>query len=128
MCDRLPLKCGQRKLKRTSGKKPRIPRLKCDFLQISGTIVGVSSFVSREELWAEASYAQLGVPEDEIFTVERRDIELPAYAPIHESAVCAVCGESVMETKARLRDGDSVCIACAGAQRFVLDGSGMLVQ
>jgi formylmethanofuran dehydrogenase subunit E len=79
------------------------------------------------ELWAETSYKQLGLPEEEIFTVERKRIELPAYAPIHDSAICAVCGESVMETKARLRDGEPVCIACADAERYVLDGSGMSV-
>jgi len=79
------------------------------------------------ELWAETSYKQLSVPEGEIFTVERKQIDLPAYAPIHESAICSVCGESVMETKARVRDGQSVCIACAGAEHYMLDGSGMSV-
>ena len=53
MCDRLPLKRGQSRLKRTSGKKPRIPRLNCDFFQISVTIFGVSNFNSLEELRAE---------------------------------------------------------------------------
>jgi formylmethanofuran dehydrogenase subunit E len=77
------------------------------------------------QLWAETSYKQLSVPEEEIFTVERKQIELPAYAPIHDSAICSVCGESVMETKARLRDGEPVCIACTGDERYVLDGSGM---
>jgi len=58
------------------------------------------------QLWAKTSYKQLGLPEEEIFTVERKRIDLPPYAPIVESAICAVCGESVMETKARLRDGE----------------------
>lgn len=79
------------------------------------------------QLWAETSYKQLSLPEEEIFTVEEKQIDLPPYAPIHESIICAVCGESVMETKARLRDGEPICIACAGAQRYVLDGSGMSV-
>jgi formylmethanofuran dehydrogenase subunit E len=79
------------------------------------------------QLWAETSYKQLSVPEEEVFTVEEKQIELPAYAPIHASAVCSVCGESVMETKARLRGGEPVCIACADAERYVLDGSGMSV-
>jgi len=34
----------------------------------------------------------------------------------------------VMETKARLRAGEPVCIDCAGAERYVLDGSGMWVR
>jgi len=80
------------------------------------------------ELWAETSYRQLDVPEGEVFTIEKKEIDLPAYAPIHDSAVCSVCGESVMETKARLRGGEPVCIDCAGAERYVLDGSGMWVR
>jgi len=80
------------------------------------------------ELWAETSYRQLDVPEEEVFTIEKKEIDLPAYAPIHDSAVCSVCGESVMETKARLRGGEPVCIDCAGAERYVLDGSGMWVR
>ena len=79
------------------------------------------------QLWAETSYKQLSLPEEEIFTIEEKQIDLPPYAPIHESAICSVCGESVMETKARLQDGEPICIACAGAQRYVLDGSGMSV-
>jgi formylmethanofuran dehydrogenase subunit E len=80
------------------------------------------------QLWAETSYKQLDLPEDEIFTVEKKHIDLPPYAPIHSSAICALCGESVMETKARVQDGEPVCIACAGAERYVLDGSGISVQ
>jgi formylmethanofuran dehydrogenase subunit E len=83
------------------------------------------------QLWAETSYQQLNLPEEEIFTVEEKQIDLPPYAPIHESAICSACGESVMETKARLRDGEPICIACAdaqrGATRYVLDGSGISV-
>ena len=79
-------------------------------------------------LWAETSYKQLSLPEKEIFTVEHKQIALPAYAPIVPSITCAVCGESVMETKARLQDGNPVCIACACAERYVLDGAGITVQ
>ena len=80
------------------------------------------------ELWAEISYKQLSVPEEEIFTVANKQIELPAYAPIHDSAICSVCGESVMETKARLREGEAICMACAGIEHYVLDGSGISIQ
>jgi formylmethanofuran dehydrogenase subunit E len=70
----------------------------------------------------------LDLPEEEIFTIEKKQIDLPAYAPIHDSAICSVCGESVMETKARLRDGEPICITCAGAEHYVLDGSGMSIR
>ena len=79
------------------------------------------------QLWTETSYKQLDIPEEQIFTVERKQVDLPPYAPIHDSAICAVCGESVMETKARLREGEPICLGCAGAEHYVLDGSGMFV-
>ncbi len=80
------------------------------------------------QLWAETSYRQLDLAEEEIFTVERKRIDLPPYAPMVESVICSVCGESVMETKARVRDGEPVCMACAGAEHYVLDGSGISVR
>jgi formylmethanofuran dehydrogenase subunit E len=76
-------------------------------------------------LWAETAYKQLQVPEDELFTVQRLQIEVPAYAPILASVTCAVCGESVMETRARIRDGKPVCISCASAPHYRLDGAGI---
>jgi formylmethanofuran dehydrogenase subunit E len=79
------------------------------------------------QLWAETSYKQLGVPEDELFTVQRVQIEVPTYAPIFASATCAICGESVMETRARVRDGQPVCIPCASAPHYRLDGAGIAV-
>ena len=80
------------------------------------------------ELWAETSFEQLSVSEDELFTVTRRTIDLPPYAPIMASVTCAVCGESVMESKARIREGEPVCLTCAGAGHHILDGSGIYVS
>jgi formylmethanofuran dehydrogenase subunit E len=76
-------------------------------------------------LWAETSYQQLDVPVAELFTVAHLRIDVPAYAPILASATCAVCGESVMETRARIRDGQPTCIACAAAEYYQLDGAGI---
>ena len=79
------------------------------------------------QLWAETSERQLDVPADELFTVQHLQIEIPAYAPILDSARCAICGESVMESRARLVDGQPACIACASAPTYQLDGSGIRV-
>lgn len=79
------------------------------------------------QLWAETSERQLDVPADELFTVQHLQIEVPAYAPILDSARCAICGESVMESRARLLDGQPACIACALAPTYQLDGSGIRV-
>lgn len=79
------------------------------------------------ELWAETSAAQLDVPVEELFTVQPQQIEVPAYAPIFASATCAVCGESLMESRARLVDGQPAGLACASAATFQFDGSGIRV-
>ena len=89
--------------------------------------------VSEEEsrtmmrLWREVSFGELGVPEEDLFNVEKKDADIPGYASIFASVVCSVCGESVMETRARIVDGKPVCIRCAGAERYVLTGNGILV-
>ena len=79
------------------------------------------------QLWAETSEGQLTVPDGELFTVQHLQIEVPTYAPIFDSARCALCGESVMESRARLVDGRPACIACASAATYQLDGSGIRV-
>ena len=79
------------------------------------------------ELWAETSAGQLDVPAEDLFTVQQQQIEGPAYAPIFASATCALCGESVMESRARLVDGQPACLACASAAISQLDGSGIRV-
>jgi formylmethanofuran dehydrogenase subunit E len=78
-------------------------------------------------LWTETSERQLDVPAEDLFTVQHVQIEVPAYAPIFDSARCALCGESVMESRARLKDGQPTCIACASAATYQLDGSGIRV-
>jgi formylmethanofuran dehydrogenase subunit E len=79
------------------------------------------------DLWAETSAAQLDLPAEGLFTVQHPQIEVPAYAPIFASATCALCAESVMESRARLVDGRPACPACASAAVYQLDGSGIRV-
>ena len=76
-------------------------------------------------LWAEISFDQLDLAAETVFTVSRQTIDVPAFAPIKASVTCAVCGEPVMETKARVHDGQPVCIACASASVYQLDGAGI---
>lgn len=66
------------------------------------------------ELWAETAFRQLDLPEDEIFRVQVTSAEPPPYAPIFASVRCHRCGESVAENRIRIRDGQVVCLACAG--------------
>jgi len=76
-------------------------------------------------LWTETSHRQLEVPEEELFVVQHVQIEVPAYAPIFASVRCAVCGENVVEMRARVKDGQPVCIACASLEQGQLDRAGI---
>jgi formylmethanofuran dehydrogenase subunit E len=58
-----------------------------------------------QHVWRSISLKELEMPLDEQFSVTRFTITPPRYAPIFASRVCAVCGESVMESRVRLRQG-----------------------
>lgn len=50
---------------------------------------------------------------DDLLQVEDVQLDLPEKARIFQSVTCARCGESVMEPRARVRDGEYVCIPCS---------------
>ena len=77
------------------------------------------------QVFKEMSIKELEVPEEEMFDIERRRIKVPEYAPIFSSVRCAICGELVMETRARVKDGKFVCIECAGDEYYLLTGAGI---
>ena len=79
-------------------------------------------------LWAESSFEQLELPKEEVFNVEHTKIEVPPFAPMFASVRCSVCGENVMETRARVKDGKPICLECAAAERYMLDGAGISIQ
>lgn len=79
------------------------------------------------QLWAGSSFEQLELPEEEVFNIKPKEIKVPSYAPIFASVRCSVCGENVMETRARIEDGKPVCIACASAEHYLLDGAGISI-
>jgi formylmethanofuran dehydrogenase subunit E len=54
----------------------------------------------------------MSAKDDELFTVTKGGMALPEEARIYPSVRCAVCNEKVMEPRARLRDGNIVCIPC----------------
>jgi formylmethanofuran dehydrogenase subunit E len=49
---------------------------------------------------------------DELFEIKEPIRPVPPHAPMKRSLTCAECGESVMETKARLSDGRTLCPDC----------------
>lgn len=82
---------------------------------------------SLGELWRQASFRMLDIPDYELFDVTPVAIDVPAYSRIFASVKCELCGESVMEPRARIRDGKSVCIPCSGQEYYQLAGNGMSV-
>ncbi|GBE02519.1 FmdE, Molybdenum formylmethanofuran dehydrogenase operon [bacterium BMS3Bbin06] len=57
--------------------------------------------------------AIMDADDEELFAISRLRIEPPREARIYPSIRCAVCGEKVMEPRARVKDGKIVCIPCA---------------
>jgi formylmethanofuran dehydrogenase subunit E len=77
------------------------------------------------QLFTEMSIEMLKVPEDEMFRTERKTLKLPEYAPIFSSMKCAFCGEKVMATRIKERDGKPACIPCACAGYYEMNGTGI---
>jgi formylmethanofuran dehydrogenase subunit E len=80
------------------------------------------------KLFAKMSINELNKPVDKIFRIKRTKIRMPEYAPVFASVRCSICGENVMETKARVKDGKPICIDCAEEEHHVLDGRGIAAK
>ena len=78
-----------------------------------------------KELWQHLSFKMLDIPDDKLFNVNRMTIELPAYARIFADVQCSICGESIMEPRARIKDGKPVCIPCSNQKYHQLAGDGI---
>lgn len=79
------------------------------------------------ELWPKLSFKTLEKPDDELFDIAEVPADLPEYAPIFDSAICAVCGEQFMETRGLVRGGKPTCMSCAQADCFAVMGRGVRV-
>ncbi len=79
------------------------------------------------EVFRRLSFATLEKEEDELFDIREAPAHFPEYAPIYDSAICAVCGEEFMETRGLVRNGRVVCHTCAQADCFGVLGGGVRV-
>ena len=86
---------------RASGKAVRI------------TAAGQSEAGRGEMTREERTRWMLDAEDEDVVAVEEVSIPEPKYARIRASVNCTLCGERVMETRARIRDGKMVCIPCA---------------
>lgn len=71
----------------------------------------------EKELYREKTMEQikdfLSQPLEEVCVVKEVDPEIPEKARLFSSVICSVCGERVMEPRARLQNGNVVCIPCS---------------
>jgi formylmethanofuran dehydrogenase subunit E len=67
-----------------------------------------------QELHFQKSCMILETPEDELFTIQAADMQLPGKARIEPSLACGRCGEPVMQSKLENIEGKMICRGCAG--------------
>lgn len=67
----------------------------------------------------------LDLPDEELFTISRVKADVPEYAGIFSSVKCSICGENIMEPRARVKDGGYVCLPCSGQAYYQLAGDGL---
>lgn len=75
----------------------------------------------------EKAFATLTLDFDKLFKMESIKVEIPPYAPSHESVICEICGEPIMASRIIKKDEKYLCIPCAGERGNQLNGEGILV-
>ncbi|MBN2272986.1 MAG: SAM-dependent methyltransferase [Bacteroidales bacterium] len=73
----------------------------------------------------QRAFGTLHIPLKKLFTVIRLHVNIPDYAPIHESVVCSVCHESVMKSKTTEKEDSFICFTCNHSNYGFLDGFGI---
>ena len=67
----------------------------------------------RKAYLMEKASAILNADEKELMTITQVLYQPPHEARIRSSVRCAVCGEKLMETRSRVKNGNIVCIPCS---------------
>jgi formylmethanofuran dehydrogenase subunit E len=79
-----------------------------------------------QHLWqAVARRELLEVPLEDQFNIRTLTATLPPQSRRFATVTCSRCGEGVMETRVRVQEGQMVCLACAGEERYVLSSQGI---
>lgn len=73
----------------------------------------------------QRAFGTLTIPFERLFTVKRLNVEIPDYAPTHESVICQVCNESVMKSRTVENEDSFICFSCSGNKYGLLDGRGI---
>lgn len=73
----------------------------------------------------DRAFKTLHIEFDKLFSVQKVKSNIPLYAQIHDSVVCARCHESVMKSRTRETDNEYLCYKCDNANIYILDGNGI---
>jgi formylmethanofuran dehydrogenase subunit E len=74
---------------------------------------------------SKASFNLLNLDFNKIFDWKEVSVQLPEYAPIHESIICNICGENTMATRIVEKEGKQLCLSCHQNNYYLLDGHGI---
>ncbi|WP_409199614.1 FmdE family protein [Methanobrevibacter sp. DSM 116169] len=67
---------------------------------------------SLKKVTEEFCNSIINAPDDEVFSIEKIDIDLPNKANVYESLVCDECDELTAEHRIKNYDGKKLCIPC----------------
>lgn len=73
----------------------------------------------------DRAFGTLQIPFENLFTVSEVNVDIPEYAKIDESVVCATCQESVMKSRTIEKNNQRYCYTCINHLFPMLDGNGI---
>ena len=76
----------------------------------------------------KVSHHVVNLPVEDLFKIEEKEIDIPEYAPMHESYICDRCGENVMATRTIEKDDKILCFECADKDYRKLTGFGIICE
>ncbi len=77
-----------------------------------------------KKLGIQRAFACLSISFEKLFMVEEVVMDIPEYAPSHQSLVCNQCKETTMSSRIRKSENGETCFYCLG-EYYQLDGHGI---
>jgi formylmethanofuran dehydrogenase subunit E len=97
-------------------------------LIVAGESGTPEEFGKMMQLFHEMSLKELEKPIDKIFKIQEVQVSLPPASVMLPWVKCSICQENVMENKARVKNGETVCLSCANEQKYTLNSKGIYVD